>query len=142
MWILKNTHHTQRKMCSYFTRDFFLTISPWVSSVKFLLCVSYLFMVGWAFLALSGLFKFLTSRGKRQREWDQSGVPHLKRKVFPMKCCAVTWNTLRLLCFPMPLAPFNQIVKIMHASAFTVRVLLTRITMPRCFLLNVLYKFL
>lgn len=50
--------------------------------------------------------------------------------IFPLKCCAVTWNSLPLLCLKMLLAPFNQMLNAMHALAFTVLVGLPRISMP------------
>lgn len=87
---------------------------------------------------MSGLFKFLTSRGGRNKETEGESPPSEIKGIFPMKCCAVTWNSLCLLCLLMALAPFNQMLNAMHALAFTVRVGLPRISMPRWFKLCVL----
>lgn len=99
---------------------------PGFSPFRFILCVSLSFMVGWAFQALSGLFKFLTSGRKKQRDWRENPPSEIEG-IFPMKCCAVTWNRLCLLCLLMWLAPFNQMLNAMHALAFTVQVGLQRI---------------
>lgn len=98
-------------------------------------------MVGWAFQALSALFKFLTSSRKKQRDWRENPPSEIEG-IFPMKCCAVTWNRLCLLCLLMSLAPFNQMLNDMHALAFTVRVGLQRISMPRWFQLCMQFLYL
>lgn len=54
-----------------------------------------------------------------------------------MKCCAVTWNSLCLLCLIMLLAAFNQMLNAMHALALTVQVGVPRISIPRWFKLCV-----
>lgn len=142
----KNTY--AQLMCCYFTWEiffFFFFLSPLNFSVGFLLSNSSYafpspFTVGWAFQALSALFKFLTSwRGETKR--PKGRVPHLKSKgIFPMKRCAVTWKSLCLLCLPTLLAPFNQILNALHALYiffFAVRNGRPRISMPRWFRLCV-----
>lgn len=60
-------------------------------------------------------------QGKEETKRLRRGVsPSSEIKgIFPMKWCAVTWNTLCLLCLLMPLALLKQVVDTTHASAFT-----------------------
>lgn len=108
---------------------------PGFSPFRFILCFSLSFMVGWAFQALSALFKFLTSGRKKQRDWRENPPSEIEG-IFPMKCCAVMWNRLCLLCLLIPVAPFNQML------SFTVRVGLQRISMPRWFQLCMQFLYL
>lgn len=75
-----------------------------------------LFMLGWAFEALSCSFKFfkkwtVETKTGETHIWDRRNISH--------ECCAVTWNSLPLLCLLMPLAPFNWKVSAIPALAFT-----------------------
>lgn len=95
-------------MCSYYTKYIYLsqTLSGFV--FKFLACVFYPFMVGWAFQALLSLFKCLT-RGIETKRLRRGVSPSSEIKgIFPMKCCAVTWKSLCLLYLLIPTGPFKQ----------------------------------
>lgn len=145
-WFLEQYHrlkvweaalHTQRLVT--LQRRFFLSpprlrllhLSPGFSFHSPPVCF-HPFMLGWAFQALSGLFKFLTRAGKKQRGWRESPWSEIEG-IFPMKCCSVTWKRLRPLCFLMLLAPFSQMLDSTHASSST-----GRDTKPRWVELNLL----
>lgn len=99
---------------------------------EFLVGIFNSFMVDWAFQALSELFKFLTSGEKKQRHKDEGKILQLKTKVyFPWNVVQWCGIVFAFCVFWCQWPHFNQMVKTLQASAFTVWVGLPRITMSQ-----------